>query len=386
MHRALAAAMAGVVVLATVTGLGTASALTTDLTLTVDGQTASIRVGRDATVADVLAAQHVEFDATDFVSPSPDMIVHDGDTIEVGHSVAFQAIIDGQAQTVVTTAATLGDALTLLGIDARGSKVSLPPATQITQGVQPVIVITPKMVSLRHDGETLYAETTAQTVADLLAERGIVMGGQDRVTPELTATLTDDMAVVVQRVVVTQETVTVEVPYPTHKTNDPTLPKGQTKVTKPGVKGTATQVVNVVTVDGVEESRTVVSQTLVTKPVAEEMRVGTKPPTVATPPVTPGSAQDIALGLLPEFGFGEDQFGCLVTLWKHESNWRVNAQNKYSGAYGIPQALPGNKMAAFGADWRTNPATQIRWGLNYIKGRYGTPCGAWAHFQAYNWY
>lgn len=103
----------------------------------------------------------------------------------------------------------------------------------------------------------------------------------------------------------------------------------------------------------------------------------------ATP--DPGSAQAIALQQVTARGWGTDQYNCLVSLWNKESGWRVNAYNP-SGAYGIPQALPGSKMASVGADWQTNPATQITWGLNYIAGVYGTPCGAWGHSQSFNWY
>ncbi len=80
--------------------------------------------------------------------------------------------------------------------------------------------------------------------------------------------------------------------------------------------------------------------------------------------------------LLPEFGFGMDQWECLDRLWIGESNWRWSAENPSSGAYGIPQSLPGSKMASVAPDWRTNPVTQIRWGLQYIKSSYGSPCGA----------
>lgn len=96
--------------------------------------------------------------------------------------------------------------------------------------------------------------------------------------------------------------------------------------------------------------------------------------------------RDIARALLGEFGFSSSQFGCLDSLWTRESNWRWNADNPTSSAYGIPQALPGSKMSTAGADWATNPATQIRWGLGYIKGRYGSPCSAWGHSQARGWY
>ncbi|WP_194398210.1 lytic transglycosylase domain-containing protein [Microbacterium atlanticum] len=110
---------------------------------------------------------------------------------------------------------------------------------------------------------------------------------------------------------------------------------------------------------------------------------GWRPPFV-TP--DPGTAQAIAYDMVLGRGWGDDQFACLVALWNKESGWRVNAYNASSGAYGIPQSLPGSKMATAGADWETNPATQITWGLGYIGGRYGTPCGAWGHSQRTGWY
>lgn len=95
-----------------------------------------------------------------------------------------------------------------------------------------------------------------------------------------------------------------------------------------------------------------------------------------------------ALGcaLLLDAGFGLAQMPCLDRLWTKESGWNHKAQNASSGAYGIPQALPGDKMAVYGSDWRTNPVPQIKWGLNYIKSRYDTPCGAWSFWQSHNWY
>ncbi|WP_241534744.1 lytic transglycosylase domain-containing protein [Clavibacter michiganensis] len=99
----------------------------------------------------------------------------------------------------------------------------------------------------------------------------------------------------------------------------------------------------------------------------------------------PGSARGIARSILASQGMGDDQYSCLDYLWTKESGWRVNAYNP-SGAYGIPQALPGSKMASAGADWQTNPATQITWGLGYIDSRYGSPCGAKAHSVLKNWY
>ncbi len=110
------------------------------------------------------------------------------------------------------------------------------------------------------------------------------------------------------------------------------------------------------------------------------------PADARTEDMSDADPRDIARALLPEFGFGADQFGCLDSLYMSESGWRVNADNPYSSAYGIPQALPGSKMATAGADWATNPATQIRWGLGYIQERYGTPCGAWSFKSSHGWY
>jgi hypothetical protein len=109
----------------------------------------------------------------------------------------------------------------------------------------------------------------------------------------------------------------------------------------------------------------------------------------AAPPAAPapsGSPQQIAMGMLGSYGWSSSQFSCLVSLWNQESGWNVYATNPTSGAYGIPQALPGSKMASAGADWQTDAATQIRWGLSYIQSLYGSPCGAWAHEEADGWY
>lgn len=110
-----------------------------------------------------------------------------------------------------------------------------------------------------------------------------------------------------------------------------------------------------------------------------------QPVATAAPPSTSGSAQQIAMAMLSSYGWSSSQFSCLEPLWQRESGWNVYASSP-SGAYGIPQALPGSKMASAGADWQSDAATQIRWGLGYIKATYGSPCAAWAHSQATGWY
>ncbi|MGV9880073.1 aggregation-promoting factor C-terminal-like domain-containing protein [Streptomyces sp. NPDC003006] len=102
----------------------------------------------------------------------------------------------------------------------------------------------------------------------------------------------------------------------------------------------------------------------------------------AAPAAAPTSAKAIAKKMISD----PAQFAAFDKIVSHESGWDINATNSSSGAYGLVQALPASKMASAGADWKTNPETQIEWGLNYMNDRYGSPVGAWNHWQANGWY
>lgn len=99
-----------------------------------------------------------------------------------------------------------------------------------------------------------------------------------------------------------------------------------------------------------------------------------------------GTPLQIAHTIATQAGLNQEQWVCLDSLWYQESKFQTTARNHRSGAFGIPQALPASRMASAGADWRTNPATQVKWGLSYIKVRYGTACNAWAHWKRNRWY
>ena len=94
----------------------------------------------------------------------------------------------------------------------------------------------------------------------------------------------------------------------------------------------------------------------------------------------------IARALMPQFGMSSSEFDCLDNIWSQESGWNVHADNPTSSAYGIPQALPGSKMSSAGPNWEDNAETQIRWGLGYIRDRYGSACSAWSYKQGAGWY
>ena len=179
------------------------------------------------------------------------------------------------------------------------------------------------------------------------------------------------------------------------------LPQGQTQVKTAGVDGVSRVTYQVTMRDGQEVSREAVSSVVVTQRVDEVVLVGTGDATASAAPAAASSApaaetaaagtdaasaQAVARSMMGSYGWGDDQFSCLVSLWNRESSWDYQAENASSGAYGIPQSLPGSKMGSVGADWRTNPTTQIVWGLGYISGRYGSPCSAWAHSEATGWY
>jgi len=109
-------------------------------------------------------------------------------------------------------------------------------------------------------------------------------------------------------------------------------------------------------------------------------------PTPIVPPAIAGTPRQMAYAVAVRAGLSAQQWSCLSQLWQQESKFQTTVRNSQSGAYGIPQALPASRMASAGADWPTNPVTQIRWGLSYISTRYGTACTAWSHWERDRWY
>ncbi len=268
---------------------------------------------------------------------------------------------------------------------------------------------TQRTITIAVDGEDHEITTRARTLAAALADAGIEVSEHDEVSAPMNGEPVD---ATITRVTHAIEVVEEEIPFSTTRRETDSLTKGTEKVETKGRSGERTITKRVLTKGGEVIGEEVLAEAVGAEPVDEVVLVGTKPEPA---PVSAGesgggssgggssgggsssggssgathsgeSPRGIAQGMLSSHGWGDDQWSCLNNLWQRESGWNPSASNPSSGAYGIPQALPGSKMASAGSDWRTNPATQIKWGLGYIKDRYGSPCGAWAHSQSVGWY
>ena len=352
-------------------------------TLTIDynGDVRTVGV-YGATVSDALASQRIGLNRHDVVQPTAGSGVGPGGTVVVRTSREVTVELDGQVITLRTTAATVGELLAALGPRGDGALATASRTARLDR--DPVRFSTVKKVSIAVDGSVLEFSTTRSTVRSVFEEAGISLAEGDVTSVPLDAAAVDGMIIMVSRDASTSRTVTEVLPFKTETVEDPSLPEGYESIRTAGVAGEAEVTYAVKTVGGAIVERSAVGREVVREPVDEVVVVGTMD--VATAPVDPGSARALGQAMAAERGWGADEFSCLDRLWQKESGWRWNADNPSSSAYGIAQANPGSKMASVGSDWLTNPATQIEWGLGYISGRYGTPCGAWAHSVEIGWY
>jgi uncharacterized protein YabE (DUF348 family) len=371
-------------------GIAGFSATHKSVTITVDDQSREVTTFAGS-VKGVLAQEHIAYTERDLVAPGPDAAVPRAGEIVVRTARQMELTIDGEQRMVWTTASTVEEALADLGVRSDEAQLSVSRRTAIERLVGMVNVSTPKVLSVAVDGAVMDAYSNAATVRELLGELGVILGEDDKVTPALGEIPEDGQQIVIERALATSGSEITAIPFETEEKEDPNLAKGVKKVQTPGVAGQRVVTFTATVVGGEEVSREPILSAVTVQPVTQVVLIGTKEPTKPAPSVSvdvdPGSAQGIAKQMmLDSYGWGDDQLACLISLWNRESGWRVNAANRSSGAYGIPQALPGSKMASAGSDWQTNPATQIKWGLGYISGRYSTPCGAWSAFQSKGWY
>jgi uncharacterized protein YabE (DUF348 family) len=360
------------------------------VTLNVNGQVSEVTTF-GGSVKSVLASQGIEVTERDLVIPGVDSGVPKGGQIVVRTARPMALTIDGESKTIWTTAPTVEEALADRGVRADQASLSVARSASVARLAGVVNVSTPKALAVKVDGATIKTTSNAATVGQALDQMGVILGPNDVVTPAPAEPTEPGQQILIDRAVVQSGSETQALEFKQVKQNDPNLTKGEEKVKKPGKAGQRLITYTATVVGGKEIVRTVLFDMVIADPVDEVIAVGTKEkpkvPTGVNINVDPSSSKGIAKQMAAaNYGWGDDEFACLVSLWQRESGWNHTSLNRSSGAYGIPQALPGSKMASAGADWQTNPATQIAWGLGYIKGRYGTPCGAWAHFGSHNWY
>jgi resuscitation-promoting factor RpfB len=367
------------VLIGLVAGSASIVGLDRKITVAVDGQFRDIVTSAD-TVRGVLRDADLAVGAHDVVAPAASTPVHAGSLVQLRRGRMLRLDVDGVRRDVWTTDLTVDQALADLGYGA-GQPVGVSRDKRLPLGITDIDIAMPKSVSITADRKHYAVITTAPTVADALAGAHIKLGALDQVIPALTLRPTPGMKIVIKRVSIRTSTTSQTVDYSTHTLPTANLYTGTTKIVRAGQNGTARVTYRLVYVDGKLYRKVAVSTKIVQPPVTRVMYVGTRMPSGNNP----SAAQALAQAMVAARGWSSTQFSCLVSLWNKESGWRVNAANP-SGAYGIPQALPGVKMASAGPDWQNDASTQIRWGLGYIASSYVTPCGAWAHSQATNWY
>jgi resuscitation-promoting factor RpfB len=370
--------------------------------LVVDGRERTVSTTAD-NVGQVLAGHGYRVDSHDLVAPNVSSHIRDGSQIVLRRGRLLKLDVDGSTAQVWTTAPTVSAALAQLGY-TEGDFVSVSRSRRLPLSSTSIAIRTPSTVTVLHDGTRDAVQTTAPTVAAVLAQLGVAVRPADRVSALLGSAVRPNEVIRVQRVTTTQLTRTEALPYGTTTRKDSSLTVGKTDVVKAGRVGKVRATYAALYIDGKLSGETRLSSQTLRAARAQIVAMGTKkahahntrqsssggdanpPGTPSAPAPSPGSAKAIAKQLLAARGWGENQYSCLVSMWSRESGWRVHASNGGSGAYGIPQALPGSKMASAGPDWQDSAETQIKWGLKYIAARYNTPCGAWSFWQAHNYY
>jgi uncharacterized protein YabE (DUF348 family) len=387
------------------------------VTLDVDGTSKTITT-YSGSVAGMLESQGVRLGERDLVAPGADAKISDGDEIVVRYARQV-TMTDGKAERDVwVTVTDASEALTTLA--ERGGNVALVASRSGDRVSLPLRLNDDGPVAVVADGKTRVVEDQSASVDSVLERLEVDLDKDDLVSVAPVASLARDkaidkkaarsadragadVAIRVQRVQTKKITQRFDLDFDTKTVQDKDrfVDEGDL-VRNEGRKGVRTRIVLQRLVDGEVVYRKELSEKVTKKPADRVIVEGTKErPVVEEPveetsvepstpeptaPVPSGSVKEIGQQMAAARGWTGEEWTCLDLLWQRESGWNYQAANPSSGAYGIPQALPGSKMGSAGSDWATNPATQIEWGLGYIADRYGTPCGAWGHSESVGWY
>jgi resuscitation-promoting factor RpfB len=318
-------ALNAAVVTALVGGTTAYATFDTTVTLSVDGESQQVSTfARD--VEGVLDAEGIELGEHDVVAPSPESAIQDGTEISVRYGRLLTVTVDGAEREIWTTALSVEEALAELGIRAQGAELSVSRSLGIGRGGLDFEVRTPKDITVTVDGGTQEHTTTALTVAEALTDVGVALGERDTTAPGREARVGDGIAITVQRVAVERETVTEEIPFDTVEKNTDSLYRGERKVQTEGKAGTREKVVRRTVVDGELTAEKVVSETVVTEPVDAVVLVGTKSRPTSSPSPSSSSSGGSSAPPVADGSVWDRLAEC-----ESGGNWSINTGNGYYG-------------------------------------------------------
>lgn len=348
----------------------------------LDGETRSLPT-RAATVGELLERLEVELTEHDIVEPALDTPIIENDFVVNVYKAKPVTVIDEENNRRVTllsahpTPRLIAENAGLKLFPEDRVEVELPE-DNLKEGVlgPQVVVDRAETVYVNLYGNPITFRTHAKTVREVLEEKDIKPLPDDTIEPDLDVAIGRNARIFVIPVgkeIISREE---EIPAPVETVNDPNLPMGTVEVREEGSPGRrlVTRIVDKGNPGDVSQT---IQSVVAVEPVARVVVRGTK--------VVYGNPSDnVELGrqIAADLGYS-DQFSCIYNIFQRESKWSHTAHNRSSGAYGIPQALPGSKM---GPGWQHDAAVQIRWGINYMVNRYGSPCAAQRFWEVNHWY
>lgn len=354
----------------------------------VDGEQRTVTT-RAHTVNDLLQRLDIELIEEDIVEPSRDSLILEDNTQVNVYRARPVKVVDGDRTITLLTAQR---APRLVANDAG---LDLFPEDEVTferletnvlesSVSEQLSIIRSVEIQLSIYGTVKVLRTTAPNVEQLLIDQGVMPEEDDTVQPMADSTLTNGMLVALNRPGVKTVAVNEVIPYDTERIDDNSIVAGRTELQRAGIEGQRAVIYEIEEEDGVEVSRKEIQIVIVKEPVNAIVLRGTK---IVSPSFNPSVtvAGDKA-ALMAAAGIAESDYGFVDFIVSKESRWRPGAANSSSGAYGLCQALPASKMASAGADYLTNPVTQLRWCSGYASGRYGSWGGAYNAWLAQGWW
>lgn len=349
------------------------------LTVFESGQKTSFKTNAK-TVREALKAQKINFSKEDGVEPGLDEELTGAEYSINIYRAKPVVIEDGELKTKILTAAqTPRQIAEKAGLNVHNEdKLAFEESGNILEdgSINTLKITRAKEISVDLFGKTESFRTQAKTVEDFLKEKKIVLGKDDGISIDLKTQIANGLNFRIWRN--GKQTLTVEEPtdFQTETIQDANKDSGYKEIKEAGEKGTKSVTYEVEMQNGKEISRKKINETEIKAAKKQVVIVGTKTSLPA------GSHTD----WMSAAGISASDQGSANAIISQESGWRVNATNRSSGAYGIPQALPGSKMASAGSDWQTNPITQLKWMNSYVVGRYGSWQNAYAHKKSRGWY